>query len=316
MNDETVTKAPVIAPPVWLPRGFSFLSGYATPVRKRRILVPFQAIADDSGCRGQGPLIVMAGLIGASEVWADFSDQWNACLKESPVIRDRFKMKEAAGLTGSFWGFSAPARDKKLKALARIMDRDDLGVLHIAVDIAAHDNAFALTHPPQGAKRTFKAQRAEASPYSFAYNNFIWGACAHLWSRGVREQFEFIVDEHPSLGTRMLTWYPVTRVTMREPARSIMPATPIPRKDELFLPLQAADLVAWVQRDVNTPPIGSEFAWINGEFKHLRQSEYCKFMNATWFDELVHTIERARVEGPPRADVLAEIETLWGVRNR
>lgn len=59
--------------PVWLPRGFSFLSGLPTPARKRRLLVPIQLFIDDSGGEHPG-FIVLGGLIGRAEEWAEFAE--------------------------------------------------------------------------------------------------------------------------------------------------------------------------------------------------------------------------------------------------
>lgn len=50
-----------------------------TDVRKRKVLVPIQFIADDSGCKGGSLDAVMGGVFGEAEQWADFSDRWKAC---------------------------------------------------------------------------------------------------------------------------------------------------------------------------------------------------------------------------------------------
>jgi hypothetical protein len=69
--------------------------------------MPVQVFADESqgADPGTGDHFVMAGLIGESEHWAIFSDEWDICLKSGPRRLDYFKMKEAAGLSGQFWGW-------------------------------------------------------------------------------------------------------------------------------------------------------------------------------------------------------------------
>jgi len=59
----------------------------------------------------------MAGLLSDSENWAQFSDDWSACLQSGPRRLDYFKMKEAAGCGGQFYGWSEPERDRKLLSL-------------------------------------------------------------------------------------------------------------------------------------------------------------------------------------------------------
>jgi hypothetical protein len=70
----------------WLPEGFSFLSGLPEAARKRRLLMPIQVVADESvGAEpGTRSHFVMAGLIGHSEDWAEFSTEWDICLKSGP----------------------------------------------------------------------------------------------------------------------------------------------------------------------------------------------------------------------------------------
>jgi len=300
------------APSVWLPKEFSFLSGYATPVRRRRILVPMQAIADDSGSGGQGQVIVMAGLIGRAEWWADFSDRWDACLKEPPAIR-YFKFYQAAHRKGQFAGFSEQARDNKMLSLVQTLDeRHPFTVLHVTVNLAEHTKAIAHVFPKRS-KRLFPAHGAEQSPYFDAYSAFVRAACVHLWRQGEREQFDFIVDEHPSLGWRAKEWYPAVRAAMPEEYRSIMPAEPITKNDEPFLPLQAADLIAGLQRDANTPPLGTAFAWLADSFTNVKPSPMCEYHGAQYFAELISRVDAMRKAGPPPSNVMLAVLQIPGV---
>src|SRR5262245_15297177 len=102
-----------------LPDWLSFLSGLPEASRRRRLLMPIQAFVDDSGGKGHSRHFVMAGLVGHSEGWAVFADEWRRCLQESPAIAT-FKMQQAAALKGQFFGFSKEERDEKLRKLARI----------------------------------------------------------------------------------------------------------------------------------------------------------------------------------------------------
>ena len=47
----------------WLPEGFSFLSGLPEGIRKRRLLVPIQALIDESGGKGHSKMVAFAGWI-------------------------------------------------------------------------------------------------------------------------------------------------------------------------------------------------------------------------------------------------------------
>jgi hypothetical protein len=100
-----------------LPKGYEFLSGLPEQARKRRHLMPVQAFVDESGGKGQGRYFVMAGLIAHSDHCRIFSDAWQACLSTEPTIA-YFKMREAAGLTGQFYGWSETEQNDKPLALA------------------------------------------------------------------------------------------------------------------------------------------------------------------------------------------------------
>jgi hypothetical protein len=121
----------------WLPRGFEFLSGLPELARKRRYLMPVQLFTDDSGGKGHSELFVLAGLISHSDDWANFSDEWDALLKSPPRI-DLFKMREAAGYSGQFLGFSKVDRDAKLRGLCQIINRHVSYSIHSVLDLDAY----------------------------------------------------------------------------------------------------------------------------------------------------------------------------------
>lgn len=229
--------------------------------------MPAQAFIDDSGGKGQGKHLVLAGLIAPSERWALFSEEWAACLRQHPPIRS-FKMREAAGLNGQFHRrFSEAQRDDRLRSFARIVNRYAEIAIYFASDLDALAQTWGVTsHKPFN------------EPYFWPFHNVIMGSCFELWDCGWRERFEIIFDEHVIFGPRAKAHYPIIREAMRlrEPdAFSIMPVEPIFRSDDEFLPLQAADLFAWCFRDGSNEPPGHRFDWLLEEMRSIKQSEYC-----------------------------------------
>ncbi|MGB9380686.1 hypothetical protein [Candidatus Binatus sp.] len=57
-----------------------------------------QVYIDDSG-RGVDPVFVLAGYVGRLRNWEEFSDRWQATLRENPTI-DYLKATEAIWLQG------------------------------------------------------------------------------------------------------------------------------------------------------------------------------------------------------------------------
>lgn len=224
----------------------------------------FQAYADESGLNdGTSRNLAIAALISTAERWAQFSDEWAACLTQPPAI-DYFKMKEAAGLSGQFHRRTKEERDAKLLALSRIIDRHVMLVGFTGINLEAHKKTLELPGEPYG-----------RDPYWLPFHTIIWDVTKHLWSGGLREKFEFIFDEQLIFGERAKAWYAAIRHVSRMDnpgAYEILPVEPVFRSDRDALPLQAADLFAWMYRySGDNPGKPRPFEWILKEVTHVRQ---------------------------------------------
>jgi hypothetical protein len=245
--------------------------------------MPVQAFVDDSGGRGHSQFFVLAGLIADSENWATFSDEWNACLKERPAIQ-RFKMRDAAGCSGEFRGFQPSDRDSKLRQLCRIINRHANLLAYTIIDLTAHAETWA------------KIAWAESrDPYFWPFQNTIMNAALSLWDLGLRERFEIIFDENVIFGPRAKMWYPLIREVMRirEPeAYDILPIDPLFRSDDEFLPIQAADLFAWILRHGFDKPDDRPFPWMLGELTNIVETEHSQIYDR----ERMESVQRESAE--------------------
>ncbi|MER9474373.1 DUF3800 domain-containing protein [Mesorhizobium sp. M0520] len=244
--------------------------------------MPVQAFVDDSGGKGQSRHFVLAGLIGQAEAWALFSEEWSACLASPPFIRT-FKMRDAASCSGQFFGVTKPARDNKLRALARIINRYAEIVTWSVIDLEAHANTWG--------KAAVKPQR---DPYFWPFHNTIMATCLTLWDAQWRERFEIIFDEQLVFGPRAKRWYPVMKEILkhREPeAATILPADPIFKTDDDSLPLQAADLWAWCLRRSTDDPSFKEFEWLLPEMTNVKQTDYSQYYDE---DRMLNVIDQSR----------------------
>lgn len=263
----------------WLPAGFEFLSGLPEDVRKRRLIVTFQCFVDDSGNDGRSKHFVLAGLIGSSFHWAEFSDEWRACLAAAPSIK-RFKMSEAAGRSGEFYRWTDTMRNDKLRALARIINRNPRILTYSCIDLAAHAETWAK-----------RLKKPMSEVYFHPFHNTIMATCFALWDMGSRERFEIVFDQDVIFGPRAKAWYPVIRAICqhREPDEAqILPVEPRFETDDEWLPLQAADLMAWCIRDATDKPTQpSSFEWLLGEMPNLQGTDYSQYydrerMESVW----------------------------------
>jgi len=286
----------------WLPRGFAFLSGYPTPARKRKVLVPIQVMVDDSGGEGQGLVLVLGGLIGRAEDWASFADLWSAALAKTPAIR-YFSMRDAMGRNGEFYGFSEEARDAKLRKLAAIIDGFGFEVIHVTMEVTGF-SAFYKPHSPA----------PENTPYFHAFLSIIQVAYHTLRRRGETERFEMFFDEQRALGPKAKQWYPIARMILEElePGAAKLLAADIQFKDDKeFLPLQAADMIAWLRRLGANAPQDPNLERIAAYFDKTTVSGYSQHLSmADMLLVLARTVSGA---SKLSLEVEAEVKRLRGI---
>lgn len=279
---------PVTQP--WLPRGMSFLSGLPEAARRRRLLMPMQAFVDDSGTKGDTRHFVLAGLISHAESWASFSDEWQACLDDYPHIKV-FKMREAAKKSGQFYYMSAGCRDEMLLRLARIINKHVLIVTHSIIDLAAHSRTWGAQLP-----------KPLDDPYFYPFHNTIMATCFALWDAGWRERFEIVFDEQHISGLRAKKWYPAVRETIEfkyPDEAKILPIEPIFKKDDEFLPIQAADMFAWCFR--RATDLGHEcgFEWLLDEMRNVHTTDYSQYYDEERMNNVLRESKGVLARGLP-----------------
>jgi hypothetical protein len=252
-------------------------------------LMTIQAFVDDSGHKGTNRHFVLAGLVGSSASWAEFSDEWRAVLEEYPAIRS-FKMKEAAGRpSGQFRGMTDEQRDDKLRALARVINRHPKVSTFSMIDLDVHAETWATLPKPH------------SEPYFWPYQNTIMAVCHELWDSGSRERFEIIYDEDVIFGPRARLWYPAIKRLMEiqfPEQATILPIDPMFKSDDEFLPIQAADMFAWCARNSADKQDPDSFSWLRKEMPRVRGTEYSQYYDG----------ERLRA-------VMAETQRLLGEKS-
>jgi hypothetical protein len=237
--------------------------------------VPIQVFVDESETfSGSAPKrhFVMAGLIGHSADWANFSDDWDRCCKRAPAIK-YLKMSEAASFAGQFFQMPVTDRESKLISLAKIINKYAKIVTWSVFDLDAFDE---VREPQPGPRHT-------KNYYFWPFQNSILSAGFTLWDAQWRDVFEIIFDEHVIFGPRAKVWYPVIRhmVKLKYPDEySIFPVEPIFKRDDDSLPLQAADLFAWCIRNATDDPQNTQFEWLLPYMSNVSQKPYSQYYDA------------------------------------
>jgi len=220
-----------------------------------------QAYVDETGNDGESPIFLFSALIGEAEKLATLSNEWSKALREIPRIV-YFKMDEAESCDGQFYGFSPKERDDKVKRLCAIMSSSDLTEFGFGIKQEVFNSTFAIK----------AAGRPLTERYFFPFHATIIGTAEEVLRQGATEPFEIFFDEQVIFGPRAKAWYPIIRaMALDQPIYPILPVEPFFRKDTEALPLQAADLTAWVRRKVNTDGLG-EFEWLRRELSGVKLS--------------------------------------------
>jgi len=251
--------------------------------------------------------MVFAGLLTTAENWMAFSDDWRTVLSREPKVW-RFKMSEAANRTDAFGHFSVVERNQKLHELAEVVRRYSPIVIYISIDVASYARTIeSLTEQPLN------------EPYFYLFFATIWRIAADLANRGLRERFEIIFDDHSILASRVKLWYPffrdyLDRLAREDPdpltvgGKEIMPLDPVFRTDDEFMPLQAADLFAWLLRKEMMGG-ADEWGWLRDE---LPPVSWPLNLDEKFLQETIESLGRPSVPSPITDEQYA---SLLGLNN-
>ena len=211
-----------------------------------------QAWIDDTGLDGRSPEFLFSAVFATVEDWASFSDRWKAVLDEPPAI-PYFKMDDAVGFTHAFYGMSESKRNLKLMRLASTFADHKHGFIELA--LAADLNAIENELRPRAMK---PANEAYFWPFQIVIQALCWALLETSPDYDI--PLEIYFDENVVFGPRAKAWYPVIRAMAEPKVQQLMPVEPFFRDDRTTMPLQAADMTAWMR---NADRKGAnEFAWL------------------------------------------------------
>jgi len=229
-------------------------SGYSREEYRSKVLLMLQAYIDDSGCGGvsDDKIFVLSGFIAHAPAWEEFSSDWSRCLDEDPKLH-HLSMRNVAK-----WR-NVDRKVKKLSALSDVLLR--YAKKRIECSILVKDyRAVVKGHVP----------KAVDSPYFLAFHNVIARFCDDCWANGINRKVEIFFDDNKVFGQRAKRWYPMVRDLVPSSHRRVLPAEPFFRDDKLVMPLQAADMSAWlISEKANTG--GSDWRWLRKRLNTIEQ---------------------------------------------
>jgi hypothetical protein len=196
-----------------------------------------KAFFDDSGKSAEEPMFVLAGLAASTEKWAEFSDKWAAKLAEPPRL-DYFKMREAWSLRDQFLPFCESQRDRRLSGLIALINQYADFFSYCTIDKADWSEVL------RG-----KIAKTMDSPFYHAYCWVTVAAIVHMDRNGINDTIDIIFDkENETIFREILDWWLRTKEAAATPAwlKDRLGKDPAMDDDLKVLPLQAADLLAWI----------------------------------------------------------------------
>ena len=194
-------------------------------------------------------MFVFAGFVLPFEEWLPFVDAWQGVLDKHPKI-DYFKMKETHRRNGQFQGFTVLQRDRKIQQLLSLILHYRPTRLQSAISYALYEEAFKGKIAP-----------GTDHPYFLGYYEVIGVWLRYQYCHGPKNQkVDFVFDEQQKEGDIAVSAWRVGAEELPEYLKPLTGGKPVQRDDKTFIPLQAADLLAWhVRRNDAEQFAGREF---------------------------------------------------------
>jgi hypothetical protein len=191
-----------------------------------------QVWLDDSG-KGQDPAFVLAGYFSSVESWVDFSDEWKDLLHKPPHPLAYLKGYEAFGLRDEFMRWNVPDRDARVLEFVPLIVRHSNRGIAFVINHAAFDS-IVRTAP----ETPFK------DPYIMAYFMSLSTILPIVQESFPTEKIDIVFDRN--LVSRRQAEAAYDALFRLAPDLGALLARREPRfeDDKVFMPLQAADLLA------------------------------------------------------------------------
>lgn len=239
--------------PPWSPASapiWAHVSGYARPHRLNKPLAFLHAYTDDSASEKGDRRLFMAGYLNRAENWALFSDAWDEQLRAAPSI-DYLKMVEATNLRDQFArkkGWTEQARDEKLRGLARVIRH----FRPVSFEFSINREKFYSVVKPV-------SPRGLGNPHFTCCLGVVSAVTRYADSQKIKLPIDFIFDQQDGVAEDIGLLFEEIKKGLPKGARKLISAPPIfmDDKDRQFMPLQAADMLAWHvrrEREVCIPP--------------------------------------------------------------
>lgn len=242
-----------------------------------------QAYIDDSYDRNG--VYVLAGCIGSSESWAAFSDEWSKMLPNWGVLNNNnkyhFKMSEMN---------ATPERLARVPTFLATMEKHILGYVSAKINIAELKRAQVRIAVPGIA-----IDWTEYDPFFVTFRALL--DMFHIERKNMiemlgEEKIDFYFDDQSQKNRIIAMWDNYIK-NRPEEIRNYYGETPRFENDGDFLPLQAADLLAWWVRKMYAEETPEKIRTLDfGTFKPAKNRKLLRIEISYNEEQLVTVLKR------------------------
>ena len=211
----------------------NIIVGLSRRLYSKNDVIMLKAFIDDSGTGGDSEWVVLAGYIATVEDWLAFDDEWQEVLDQEPALK-YFKSTEAESLKGQFSGFSKDQRNERIDKFISVIQKRARQAIEVRVRLSYYNSIVRGNLP-----------KVLDDPYYFLFTGFIFAATGMERVFGEGQPVECVFDSSERFGKPSTEFFKSMRTQYGD---VIANANVAYRDDKEFLPLQAADLLAWQVR--------------------------------------------------------------------
>jgi hypothetical protein len=196
-----------------------------------------RAFIDDSATDVGDRRLFMAGYLHRADQWAEFSDVWDRELRSWPSI-EYFKMSEAQNLKEQFdhkKGWTEEMRDAKVGMLAEIIQHFEAMSFELSIPRAIYYDELT-PFSPRG-----------LNPHFTSCFHVVAGLASYIANEGAKTTIDFIFDQQDGVDDDIMLFFSHMKKNLPQDVQYLIEGYPNFEndKDKRYLPLQAADLLAW-----------------------------------------------------------------------
>lgn len=219
-----------------------------------------RAYVDDSASDCGDESLFMAGYLSTEQNWSQFQQAWKAELRAARPV-GHMRMVEANSLRGPFSDWTEDERNQKVRSLSSIINH----FAPFSFEVAVSRRSFRQFVQPN-------APRGLANPHFACCFGVVAGVSRYAASQGWTSPIEFVFDQQDGVASDFQLFFDYMVKNLPAEARKLISAAPIFGDDKVFLPLQAADMLAWhLRRNYESPscPVGAAADSLKGPNGHL-----------------------------------------------